>query len=159
MQRDLKHLTVASPLFDVDHLKIANCSNVTIVFYALGNFGQALCIKSCHEDLILTRKSHNCAGIAFIQGNSADGSKLFEQTLLANSKEVLSQPKINLFCVFGRIEQIRILRLKQTERETNTLDIFSSFILSVKGNSTKLGILQAFLQILFERTNKRDQYP
>ena len=69
------------PLFDVDHLKIANCSNLTIVFYPLGNFGQALCIRSCHEDLILTRKSHNCSGIAFIQGESAGGSKLIEQTI------------------------------------------------------------------------------
>ena len=57
-----------------------NCSNLTIVFHPLGNFGQALCIRSCHEDLILTRKSHNCAGIAFIQGDSAGGSKLIEQT-------------------------------------------------------------------------------
>ena len=39
-------------------------------------------MRSCHEDLILTRKSHNCAGIAFIQGDSAGGSKLIEQTLL-----------------------------------------------------------------------------
>ena len=69
------------PLFGVDHLKIANCSNLTIVVYPLGNLGQALCIRSCHEDLILTRKSHNCAGIAFIQGDSAGGSKLIEQTL------------------------------------------------------------------------------
>ena len=69
------------PLFDLDHLKIGNCSNLIIVFYPLGNFGQALCIRSCHEDLILTRKSHNCSGIAFIQGESASGSKLIEQTL------------------------------------------------------------------------------
>ena len=61
------------PLFNVDHLETANCSNLTIVFYPLDNFGQALCIRSCHEDLILTRKSHNCARIAFIQG-----SKLIE---------------------------------------------------------------------------------
>ena len=62
---------------------------------------------------------------------------------------MLSQPKINLFCVFGRIEQIRILSLKQTENDkTNTSDTFGSFILSVKGKSTKLGILQAFLQTL-----------
>ena len=60
-----------------------NCSNLTIVFYPLGNFGKALCIRSCHEDLILTRKSHNCAGIAFIRGDSAGGSKLIEQTLQA----------------------------------------------------------------------------
>ena len=69
------------PLFDVDHLKIANCSNLTIVFYQLGNFGQALCIRSYHEDLILTWKSHNCSGIAFIQEDSAGGSKLIKQTL------------------------------------------------------------------------------
>ena len=65
------------PLFDADHLKIANCSNLTIVLYPLGNFGQTLCIRSCHEDLILTRKSHNCSGIAFIQGDSAGGSTNF----------------------------------------------------------------------------------
>ena len=70
------------PLFNVGHLEIANCSNLTIVFDPLGNSGQALCIRSCHEDLILTRKSYNCAGIAFIQGDSAGGSKLIEQTLL-----------------------------------------------------------------------------
>ena len=63
-------------------LEIANCSNLTIVFYLLGNFGQGLCIRSCHEDVILTRKSHNWSWIAFIQGESAGGSKLIEQTLL-----------------------------------------------------------------------------
>ena len=62
--------------FPPDHLKIANCSNLTIVFYPLGNFGQAL----SHEDLILTRKSPNCSGIALIQGD-AGGSNLTEQTL------------------------------------------------------------------------------
>ena len=60
---------------------MANCSNLTIVFYPLGNFGQALCIRSCHEDLIMTRKSHNCVGIAFIQGGPAGGSKLTGQAL------------------------------------------------------------------------------
>ena len=69
------------PLFDVDHLELASCSNLTIV-YPLGNFGQALCFRSCHEDLISKRKSHNCAGIAFIQEDAAGGSKLIEQTLL-----------------------------------------------------------------------------
>ena len=58
------------PLFDVDHLEIGNCSNLTTVFHTLGNFEPALCIRLCHEDLILTRKSHNCVGIAFIQGTS-----------------------------------------------------------------------------------------
>ena len=81
LPRDLKHLS-CFPLFDVDHLEIVNCSNLTTtVFYPLDNFGQALCIRSCHEDLILTRKSHNWAGIAFIQEDSAVGSKLIEQTL------------------------------------------------------------------------------
>ena len=69
------------PLFNVNYLKIANWSNLTIVFYPFGNFGQAFCIRSCHEDLILTRKSHNCSGIAFIQGDSEGGSKLIEQTI------------------------------------------------------------------------------
>ena len=31
--------------------------------------------------MILTRKSHNCAGTAFVQGDSAGGSKLIEQTI------------------------------------------------------------------------------
>ena len=39
----------------------------SIVLYFLGDFGQVLLIRSCHEDLILTRKSHNCAGTAFVQ--------------------------------------------------------------------------------------------
>ena len=40
-----------------------------------------------------------------------------------------------------------MLSFKQTEGEkTNTLGIFASFILSVKGKSTKLSMLQAFLQ-------------
>ena len=55
--------------------------NRKLLFCLLGNFGQALCIKSCHEDLILTRISHNYAGIGFIQEGSAGGSKLSEQTL------------------------------------------------------------------------------
>ena len=42
---------------------------------------QALFIRSCHEDVIFARKSHNCAGIAFVQGDSAGGSKLTEQTI------------------------------------------------------------------------------
>ena len=41
------------------------------------------------------------------------------------ANKLLSQPKINLLCVFGRIERIRVLSLKQTESDkTNTLDIF-----------------------------------
>ena len=40
-----------------------------------------------------------------------------------------------------------MLSFTQTESDkTNTLGIFASFILSVKGKSTKLGMLQAFLQ-------------
>ena len=37
--------------------------------------------------MILARKSHNCAGTALVQGDSAGGSKLVEQTLYRNSKE------------------------------------------------------------------------
>ena len=39
-------------------------------------------MRSCHEDVILTREEHNCTGTAFVQGDSAGGSKLIEQTLL-----------------------------------------------------------------------------
>ena len=53
--------------------------------YLLGNIGQALFIRSCHEDVIFTRKSHNCAGTAFVQGDSARGSKLIEQILQVSS--------------------------------------------------------------------------
>ena len=54
---------------------------VSIVSYLSGNLGQALFIRSCHQDVIFTRKSHNCAGTAFVQGDSVSGSKLTEQTL------------------------------------------------------------------------------
>ena len=77
----ISNISQLFPLFDVDHMEIASCSNLTTVFYPLGNFGQVWCIRSCHEDLILTRKSHNCAGIAFIQGDPASDSRLIEQTL------------------------------------------------------------------------------
>ena len=82
------------PLFDVDH-QIANCSDLAIVFYPLDYFGQALCIRSCHEDLILTRKSHNCSGIVFIQGESAGGSKLIEQTI-RDISEFISSNRFSL---------------------------------------------------------------
>ena len=39
-------------------------------------------LKHCHEDVILTRKCHNCAGTAFVQGDSAGGSKLVEKQTL-----------------------------------------------------------------------------
>ena len=93
------------PLFDVDHLEIANCSNLTIVFFPLGNFGQSLCIRSCHEDLILTRKSHNCAGIAFIQGDPARGSELSEQTLLPSVNSRWFECQFQ----FGRLANLRSL--------------------------------------------------
>ena len=60
----LKHLTVAS-LFDIDTLEIAHCSKHCLL--PLGNLGQALIIRSCHEDVIFTRKSHDCAGTEFVQ--------------------------------------------------------------------------------------------
>ena len=68
-------------LFDTDHTEIAN---LIIVFYLLGDCGQALFIRSCHEDVILTRKSHNFAWTAFVQGDSRGGSKLIERNLLCN---------------------------------------------------------------------------
>ena len=96
LTRDLSQLL---PLFDVDHLEIVYYSNLTIVFYSLGNFGQVLCIRLCHEDLILTRKSHNCAEIVFIQSDSAGGSKLIEQTLPRLPNKLNNTPVYSLFSV------------------------------------------------------------
>ena len=47
----------------------------------LGDLGHALFMRSCHEDVIFTRKSHDCAGTEFVQEDSAGGSKLIEQAL------------------------------------------------------------------------------
>ena len=69
---------------DDDDLQIANCSikSLSFTFWAiLGNFGQAMLIRSCHEDVIFARKRHNCSGTAFVQGGSAGSSKLIEYTL------------------------------------------------------------------------------
>ena len=55
--------------------------------YFWGTFGVLLgyfwntFTRSCDEDMISTRKSHNCAGTAFVQGYFVGGSKLIEQTL------------------------------------------------------------------------------
>ena len=57
-----------------------------MVFYLLGDLGQALFIKLCYKDVIFTRKRHNCAGTAFVQGDSVGGSKLTEQSLPQLSK-------------------------------------------------------------------------
>ena len=69
------------PLFDTDDLEIANCSIKALCFTFWAILGKHCLIKSCHEYVILTRKSQNCAGTAFVQGDSAGGSKLIEQTL------------------------------------------------------------------------------
>ena len=50
--------------------------------------GQALLTRSCHEDVTLTRMSHNCAWTAFVQGESAGGSKLIEQTLPTSRAQI-----------------------------------------------------------------------
>ena len=52
-----------------------------LIKHCLLPIGQALFIRSCHEDVIFSRKSHNCAGTTFVQGDSVGGSKLTEQTL------------------------------------------------------------------------------
>ena len=41
---------------------------LSIISYLLGDFGQALFIRSCHEDVIFTRKNHNWVGTSFAQG-------------------------------------------------------------------------------------------
>ena len=68
------------PAFDIDHVETVNCSNSSIVHCLLSDFGQALFMRSCHEDVSLARKSHNWAGTAFVQEDPAGGSKLTEQT-------------------------------------------------------------------------------
>ena len=45
--------------------------------------------------MILTRKSHNCAGTAFVQGDSAGGSKLVEQTLPCSTNFPDKLPFVN----------------------------------------------------------------
>ena len=47
----------------------------------LGDFGQTLFIRLCHEDVILAINSPNCTGKAFVQGDSAGASNLIEQSL------------------------------------------------------------------------------
>ena len=59
-----------------------NYYSKSIVFYFLGEFGQLLWIWSRYEDVIL-RRSHNCAGTAFVQWDSAGDSNLTEQTLIS----------------------------------------------------------------------------
>ena len=71
-------------------------------------------IRLCHEDVIFTRKSHNYAGTAFVQGDSAGGSKLTEQTLAIcltifnNSIKVSSQSRNFEFNVFSIIHLMAI---------------------------------------------------
>ena len=67
-----------SSLLTILKQQIAPLKHCLLLF---ADFGQALLIRSCHEDVILTRRSHNWAGTAFLQGDSAGGSKLIEQTL------------------------------------------------------------------------------
>ena len=46
--------------------------------------------------MILKRKSHNCAGTAFVQGDSADRSKLIEQTLNIGVNNLRKPPVLQL---------------------------------------------------------------
>ena len=56
--------------------KVVTVSEVPVL--PIGRSWEALFIRSCHEDVIFARKSHNCAGTAFVQGDSVGGSKLIE---------------------------------------------------------------------------------
>ena len=88
MPQDLRHLGTASP-FDSNQLlprlipilEMANCSDLSIVYYFLGNFGLALFIRLYLEDVVFVRKDYNCYGTVFVQGDFAGGSELTEQTL------------------------------------------------------------------------------
>ena len=84
-----------------------------MVFYFFGDFGQALLIRSCHEDVIWTRKSHNCAGTAFVQGDSTGGSKLIEQTLHYNLA------KLHLFMII--LNWVRISDQPQQAQDVNAV--------------------------------------
>ena len=69
-----------------------------------------------YEDVILTRKNHNCAGTAFAQGDSTGGSKLIEQIL----KQVISKPSNTLILCYlavnasyvGFINEINFILIK-----------------------------------------------
>ena len=56
--------------------------------------------------MILTRKSHNCAGTAFVQGDSAGGSKLIEQTLMLSFRNILRNFLKNHTGVRRNLEEI-----------------------------------------------------
>ena len=48
----------------------------------MGDVGQTSSIRSCTEEMFFfSRESHNCAGVAFVQGDSVDGSKLIDITI------------------------------------------------------------------------------
>ena len=61
----LQKMAIAQPPSPRARHLHGHCENGFL--YPFGNFGQALCFQSGHEDPILTGKSHNCAEIAFIQ--------------------------------------------------------------------------------------------
>ena len=69
-------------------------ATLSIVSYLLGDLGQALFKRACHEDVIFTRKSHNCAGTAFVQGDSVGGSKLTEQTFYKHFIHQFAEPEV-----------------------------------------------------------------
>ena len=91
------------PLFHIDNLEIANYSSKNIVFNFLGDFGQAMWMRSCHEDMILIRRSHNCTGTACVQGDSASCSNLTEQTLISwiyTTARLLTLPYFQIMSIF-----------------------------------------------------------
>ena len=75
------------PLFNFDHLKIANCS---LSFTLWGYFGKALCIRSCHENLILTIKSWDC----IIQWQTSMAYKEIHRELISQSN-LLNEISLN----------------------------------------------------------------
>ena len=69
------------PRFIPTNLEVANCSDLSNVYYFLGDFGLALFIRLYLEDVVFVRKDYNCYGTVFVQGDFAGGSELTEQTL------------------------------------------------------------------------------
>ena len=58
--------------------------------------------------MILTRRNHNCPGIAFIQKDSAGGSKLIEQTLIATLLQSFVIFSVQVFPFLFRTKHLKV---------------------------------------------------
>ena len=102
------------------------------------------CHRCSHKRFCyLSLQSSNCTirAVNFMQTKNIN---------LQIANECCLSLKFICFLFLIELDKSKSLSLKQTESDkTNSLDIFGSFTLLLKGKSRKLGILQAFLQTLF----------